>query len=363
MIHVRCSKDVKLKKPNIIQEKNVDFVCNKCYLLDLPFSCCEKNSLQYEVECDDNLGTGISDIDPNEENISNPRPSEAGSEIFECFKRKGLHIIHVNSRSIIYKMEEIKVLALKTKAAVICITETWLDNSVINSEIEIPGYNVIRKDRNKNGGGVCMYIKTCLAFNQRTDLEVEKLEAIWCEILLPKTKPIVIGCCYRPPKQNNFIELLEECISKICYEMEVVILGDMNVCVFKKIGYLYKKYMNTLKIYGMLQLTNEITRETRKSATILDHIICSKVEKISQHGVLPIGISDHYVTYCTRKIVRECINKHNSIKIRSMKTYNVQVFNEKLSGENWNNVYNAETVDQAWNNFKDIVVKVLDEVQ
>lgn len=260
------------------------------------------------------------------------------------------------------KMEELKILANKTKASVICISETWIDETVTNSEIKIPGYNVIRKDRNKNGGGVCMYIITGVAYNQRTDLAHDSLEAIWCDILLPKTKPFIIGCCYRPPKQTYFVELLEECISKVGSEMEVLILGDMNICVSKKLGYLYNKYMNIQNMYSMSQLINEITRETKTSATILDHIICSRKEKISQHGVLPIGISDHYVTYCTRKVTKECLNKHNTIKIRSMKTYNVQIFNENLASEEWDNVYNSETVDEAWNNFKEILVKVLDLV-
>lgn len=282
--------------------------------------------------------------------------------MFESFKNKGLHIIHINSRSLISKLEEIKILAFKTKAAIICVTETWLDDSVAEPEIEIKGYQVIRKDRNRKGGGVCLYIKTSLAFNQRNDLEIEELEAIWCEILLPKTKPIVVGCCYRPPKQSNFLELLEENILKFSYDAEIIILGDMNICLHKKIGHMYKKYVNILKMYGMEQMISEVTRETRTSIAILDHILCSKTEKISQHGVMPLGISDHYMTYCTRKVVKECINNHNSIKIRSMKKYTAQAFNEKLESENWSYVYEAKTIDEAWNKFRDILIKVIDKV-
>ena len=38
------------------------------------------------------------------------------------------------------------------------MSETWLDPSVQDSEVDIEGYSLIRKDRNRKGGDVCMYI-------------------------------------------------------------------------------------------------------------------------------------------------------------------------------------------------------------
>ena len=39
------------------------------------------------------------------------------------------------------------------------VTETKLDDKVTQSALSIPGYLLIRQDRNANGGGVAMYIK------------------------------------------------------------------------------------------------------------------------------------------------------------------------------------------------------------
>jgi hypothetical protein len=33
------------------------------------------------------------------------------------------------------------------------------------------------------------------------DLKIEGMESIWIDILFPKTKPIIMGTCYRPTKQ------------------------------------------------------------------------------------------------------------------------------------------------------------------
>ena len=57
-------------------------------------------------------------------------------------------------------MEEVKIIASKTKAAVIGISESKLDKSVLlSSENNIPGFNILRSDRNRHFGGVLCYIK------------------------------------------------------------------------------------------------------------------------------------------------------------------------------------------------------------
>ena len=45
------------------------------------------------------------------------------------------------------------------------MTESKLDNTVSNEEVEIDGYNLIRPDRNRKGGGIVCYIKTSISFN------------------------------------------------------------------------------------------------------------------------------------------------------------------------------------------------------
>ena len=42
---------------------------------------------------------------------------------------------------------------------IITLNETKLDTTVLDCEIGIPGYDVIKHDRNRNGGGVAIYIK------------------------------------------------------------------------------------------------------------------------------------------------------------------------------------------------------------
>ena len=96
--------------------------------------------------------------------ISTTECASEQSDVYSCFRKKGLHFIHLNTRSLLPKIDELCHIANETGAAVIGVTETWFDSSVSDSEIEIPGYIIQRKDRRRTGGGVCMYINKDLAF-------------------------------------------------------------------------------------------------------------------------------------------------------------------------------------------------------
>ena len=91
-------------------------------------------------------------------------------DTFEILNKRGLHFIHVNINSILPKIEEIRHIAYSTNLSVIGISESKLDSSVNDNEIGIPGFDILRKDRNRNGGGVLAYIRNDISFNVREDL-------------------------------------------------------------------------------------------------------------------------------------------------------------------------------------------------
>jgi len=126
------------------------------------------------------------------------------SEIQVNEGKRGLYFLHVNVRSLLLKLNEISMIARQTNAACIGIKESWLDNSVFDSELSIPIYTIVRRDRNRQDSGVCIFIRCDLAFNTRPDLQHDDLEAVWIELLLPKTKPILFAVVYRPSTQSNF---------------------------------------------------------------------------------------------------------------------------------------------------------------
>jgi exonuclease III len=123
---------------------------------------------------------------------------------YQNFKKSGLHIIHLNINSILSKLEQLRIIAFKTNAAIIGLSESKLDKTVTDAEISINGYKLLRTDRNRHGGGVACYVRTDLFFNKRDNFSTET-ENLFFDIFLPKTKPILVGILYIPPDQSVFL--------------------------------------------------------------------------------------------------------------------------------------------------------------
>ena len=71
-------------------------------------------------------------------------------------KSKGLRIIHLNCRSIPKYLDELRILITSSDAHVVSFNETRLCPSISDSEVTIPGYSLIRSDRDRDGGGVLL---------------------------------------------------------------------------------------------------------------------------------------------------------------------------------------------------------------
>ena len=188
-----------------------------------------------------------------------------------------------------------------------------------------------------------------LAFNPLDDLLHEELEATWIESLLPKTKPIVCGVVYRLPQQANL-----KCLSSSFFpERECIILGDFNTDVAKsKRCNLVKSLCAFKDMFNVFQIIKEPTRISTNSSSTIDLILVSDEDKISQTGVLHLGISDHSLIYCTRRVVKAAINKHNTVKLRSMKNYDKDTFQVNLLNADWSSVLISDNACDAWEKFK-----------
>ena len=52
---------------------------------------------------------------------------------------------------------------------------------------------MIRKDKNRAGGGVAMYVKSNIVYKERSELADKDLEMLVVEILLPNVKTFFCG--------------------------------------------------------------------------------------------------------------------------------------------------------------------------
>ena len=58
-------------------------------------------------------------------------------------------------------------------------------------------------------------------------------------------------------------------------------------------------------------------------------------------------LSGHLITYCTRKSTKVIFNKHQGVKIRSLKNYSKESFVNELCKIDWSEVVSCDSVDKA----------------
>ena len=64
-----------------------------------------------------------------------PTQNSVFQSFWKPFKKKGFHIFHLNINSIVPKLYKLKTIAGNTKAVIIGITESKVDNSLSNREV------------------------------------------------------------------------------------------------------------------------------------------------------------------------------------------------------------------------------------
>ena len=342
--HVRCSSRVTLTQYDecVKSGGEIDFTCDYCGWASLPF-------FRDDIEdAADAAGAGAAPASTPQVPVSSCFTS---CIIPKTLTSKGLHFLHSNARSLLPKISEVQLLLSRTRASVFAVTETWLDSSVNDGEITVPGFSVVRQDRNRHGDGVALYVRNEIAFNPRPDLSVDDLEATWVELLLPRSKGILVCSCYRPPSDSNFLNKLEQALAKIDPGTELYILGDINIDFNNKTSPLFKSYLRVLDFFGCSQLIAEPTRMTDSTSSILDHVIVSDKNKVTESGVICAGLSDHLVTFCSKGPVRDVPAMANIRKMRSFRSYSPWKLRDELGRLNWSSVLLSTDVDYCLGEF------------
>ena len=181
------------------------------------------------------------------------------------------------------------------------------------------------------------------------------------ELLLPRTKGILVGACYRPPSCGNFLPKLEQALSKVEPGKELFILGDINIDASRSSS-LLSRYVDTLGLFGCTQLISEPTRVTPTSSTTLNHVIVNSGENIKGHGVIEYGVSDHFAVFCSRGVPKGSLLGSIIKKVRSMKSYNPTRFRTELARINWRDIMISTDVDFCLNEFTRLFKIAVDTV-
>ena len=287
-------------------------------------------------------------------------------------KKKGFHIIHMNARSIIPNMNLIQPIIENSNIDVCTISESWLHDLVPDKFVQIPGYKLIRQDRDrtiygdkkKRGGGLITYISDKIEnTTNRLDLQQnnEHLESQWIEIQLPHQKKYIIGNLYRPPNGviDKAIEMLNNIIEKIKINnnTEIFCLGDLNIDLLKP-SKGRKDFYNFVSTNGLNQLIKDPTRITHKTKSLLD-VIISDSNCILDSGILYNNVSDHFQVYVTRKHIKKQ-KKPTTFNGRNYANYDILTLQQAIDQIDWSTFLDENDPNIMWDIYLSNITEKVD---
>ena len=143
-----------------------------------------------------------------------------------------LIIAHLNINSIRNKFDFL-VNKIEGNVDILMISETKLDESFPTGQFLIDGFHEpVRLDRNRNGGGILLYIREDVPFKVLSH-ESLPTEGFFVEINL-HSKKWLLSCSYNPEKGNikNHLRALSTSLDIYSTHFDhFIVLGDFNVAI------------------------------------------------------------------------------------------------------------------------------------
>ena len=123
-----------------------------------------------------------------------------------------------------------------------------------------------------------------------------------------------------------------------------------------------RKYQEFCNVFNLKQRFSCPTCITCGSSTIIDNILASYPDRVSQKEIIDIEISDHQLIFCTRKTLKTKTASHKQISFRSLKNYSAVTYEETLIKVKFPNYENFININEAYSNFIQKLTSVIDEI-
>ena len=257
---------------------------------------------------------------------------------------------HVNARSLAPRLNEVCHLLDSERLEILCITETWLSEDILDAVLLVPGYRLFRCDRpdGRRGGGVAVLVSEELRASRLHDTgdDGDGVEALWLSVGGAGRTTVTVGAVYRPPGALTVrlrAALRGQLETAIGVGKPVYVLGDFNVNLLNSETSDAVNFNALLSDLSLSQLVREPTHPHPVPA-LLDLAITSAPSPSLQVSVLSDLIADHYPL-----IMRPTANRSRQspsvVQFRPWHQVDWSAFSADIICAEWDRFYSAANVN------------------
>lgn len=278
-----------------------------------------------------------------------------------------INICHMNAQSLcarqLSKLDEFKECFTNSKLDLICVTETWLHQDILNRSVDVEGYSLLRNDRGySRGGGICLFYKSDLickivsASNFLNSSEnVNRTEYLFVEVRVNHQK-FLLGLFYCPPGVDCS-GILDQKLSELSLTYSnTILIGDFNTNLNKSCSRT-NKFRSVLDNYGLSCVNNAPTHFYSGGCSLIDLLLTNDADFIKNFNQVSAPVfSQHDIIFSSINIMR---SRKNSVKpFRDYNRIDLPRLHDTLRDTDWSLLYSITDSDVALDFFNSCITEM-----
>ncbi|CAG5073437.1 Similar to RTase: Probable RNA-directed DNA polymerase from transposon BS (Drosophila melanogaster) [Cotesia congregata] len=200
-----------------------------------------------------------------------------------CSSLVNIQICHLNAQSLIPHIDEFRDHFRVLDYDVIAVSKSWLSSSVVDAQLNLPQFHLLRNDRKtRHGGGVLLFIRNTLSsriINCSSNLLDGYPEYIIAEVWTTLRNKILISVIYRPPNTDLLNDFERDFSELFMFYKNIVILGDLNINMLVNTN--LSAHLNDFcNSYNLNIVPFSATHHHGTSHTWIDHCIINDINNL-----------------------------------------------------------------------------------
>ena len=270
-------------------------------------------------------------------------------------------------------------MAIMNDALIISLTESHLNDDILDAEIKIDGFYAIRQDRASSPkGGIITYIKDSVSTTAKVVASGSKGHIEYLCIYF-RDKNLLFITIYRPPSENHqqfyeILKIIEDFITSLPTSPSIVLTGDFNYPNIRWMNGIAVSTQgsahnspNSLLNFASRQFLTQIIDQPTRGTNILDLLFTSNDDIFSKIEISEIPLlSDHnlIIANTTLSKPREFIppTNPNQNSFRNLNFFhqniNWEAFNQEIESISWDSQFATAGVQENFDFFQAELLKI-----
>ena len=277
-----------------------------------------------------------------------------------------------NFESITQKIEELRLRVNELKPDIIFGTETWLKSDIDDCIVNIPGFNLYRRDTDEVRGGVILMVREHIDVelcSQINDLNVK--DTLWLWVRNSTGCDDLIGVVYRKGaasmEYNDTVLKQFEIANRIC-KGKILINGDFNLpnidwvnCLVKDsdVSFSHRFYEKLGDLFFKQHVVEPTRQRGSDTPSCLDLVISSNDLDVTDIEILsPLGKADHSILTWSFQTSFEPPQSQHMFKYNYNRA-DYDKLRSTLADKDWFTVMNSDDVNIAWDIFHEYLTEAV----